>query len=315
MDDVEYRSLGRSGLEVSAISFGGWLTLGGQVDDDTGLALLARAVERGINFIDLADVYAGGRAEEVAGRFIAQHGHRHRLVLSSKVFWPQSDDPNDRGLSRKHIFESLHRSLKRLGTDYLDLYFCHREDGSTPLDETARAMDDAIRQGKVLYWGTSCWQPATLLKVHGLTRLRGWTPPTAEQPPYNLLDRHIEKRVVPVARSTGMGLVTWSPLAEGILTGKYDRDLPERSRAHIRPQIRDRLTDEVRSRIRKLGEMAAQRGLTSAQLTLAWLLGRPGISSVITGASRLEQLEENLAATEVHLDDADVKRISELFPA
>lgn len=310
---MEYRRVGSSGLRVSAISLGGWLTFGGSVEEGEARRVLDAAIEGGINFVDLADVYAKGRAEETVGRFL-EGRRRQELVLSSKAFWPMSEDVNDRGLSRKHLFESVEGSLRRLNTDYLDLYFCHREDPETPLDETLRAMEDLVRQGKVLYWGTSCWSPATLIKAQGIARLRGWTPPLVEQPRYNLLDRHIEKRIVPVTRSAGMGLVVWSPLAGGALTGKYDDGVPAGSRGAETSWLDDALTDENLPKLRRLSALASERGCAPAQLALAWALARPGITSVITGASRAEQVHENLRALEIEVDDELDSELDALFP-
>ena len=310
---MEYRRVGSSGLKVSAISLGGWLTFGGSVEEAEARRVLDAAIDAGINFIDLADVYAKGRAEETVGRFL-EGRRRQGLVLSSKAFWPMSEDVNDRGLSRKHLFESIEGSLRRLGTDYLDLYFCHREDPDTPLDETLRAMEDLVRQGKVLYWGTSCWSPATLIKAQGVARLRGWTPPLVEQPRYNLLDRHIEKRIVPVTRSAGMGLVVWSPLAGGALTGKYDDGIPPGSRGAETSWLDDALTEENLPKLRRFSALAAERGCAPAQLALAWALTRPGITSVITGASRAEQVEENVRALEIEVDETLAAELDALFP-
>ena len=227
---MEHRRLGNTGLKVSAVSIGGWLTFGKSVDEEATRRISRAAIDGGVSFVDLADVYGpDGAAERTVGAILPDY-RRSALVISSKVFWPTGEGPNDRGLSRKHIMESCERSLKRLGTDYIDLYFCHREDPETPLEETARAMDDLVRQGKILYWGTSCWSASTLLKTHALAGLRGLYAPVVEQPRYNLLRRDVERRVMPVAKRLGMGLVVWSPLASGALTGKYDEGVPEGSR-------------------------------------------------------------------------------------
>lgn len=311
---MEYRRLGNTGLEVSALSIGGWLTHGGSIDEATSHEVLARAEDGGMNYVDLADVYANGRAEEVFGRFLKDR-ERHRFVIASKVFWPMSDDPNDRGLSRKHIVESVERSLKRLGTDYLDLYFCHREDPDTPLTETMRAMEDLVRQGKVLYWGTSCFSPSTLLEAQGKARLRGWTPPVVEQPPYSLLDRHIEKRVVPLCRTAGMGVVVFSPLAGGALTGKYDDGTaPDGSRGAQTKWLDEVLTPENLPKLRRFSALARERDVAPAQLALAWAMAQPGISSVITGATSVAQVEQNLGALDVDIDDGLARELDELFP-
>lgn len=222
---MNYRKMGRTGLKISSVSIGGWLTLGGSVGSEDSARILRRAVDGGVNFIDLADVYSAGAAEQVAGAAI-QGIDRSSLVLSSKVFGRMGDGPNERGLSRKHIIESCEASLRRLGTDYLDLYFCHRPDPETPLEETVRAMDDLVHRGKVHYWGTSVWPAELLDDAHDLCDRRGFYPPLVEQPQYSLLERGIEASVLPAARRLGMGLVVWSPLAGGLLTGKYDDGVP-----------------------------------------------------------------------------------------
>jgi aryl-alcohol dehydrogenase-like predicted oxidoreductase len=311
---MEYRKLGSSGLRVSAVSLGGWLTLGGSVDEETGRAIVRAALDAGINFIDLADVYSHGEAERFVGRLLGELERDH-LVLSSKCFWPMSEDPNDRGLSRKHIVRSVERSLKNLGTDHLDLFFCHREDPEVPLDETVRALDDLVHQGKILYWGTSCWKPATLLKAHGLCGLRGLYAPIVEQPKYNLLERTIEKRLMPVARRLGMGLVVWSPLAGGLLTGKYDDGAPEGSRGATSEWLSGLMTEGTLGRTRSFSRWARDAGYDPAQLALAWILARSEISSVITGATRPEHVTTAAAAAELRLPDDVLAELDRQFPA
>ncbi len=315
---MEYRRVGRSGLRVSAVSVGGWLTLGASVDHDAAAEILEAAVEGGVNFIDLADIYAFGAAESAAGRFLERYcatpgNQRSDLVISSKAFWPMSDDPNDQGLSRKHLFESVDKSLRRLHTDYLDIYFCHRFDPDTPLAETARAMNDLVAKGKVLYWGTSVWTAAQLTEVTDLCERRGWVLPIVEQPRYNLVDRSIEDEVLPAVRDLGMGLVCWSPLAQGLLTGKYDGGVPEGSRGSTTQWLDNTLTEANLARVRELTAIAADLGVEVGSLALAWLLLRPGITSVITGATRPEQVRANLSAATIELDDEVVARIGRLF--
>ena len=302
---MPYRRLGEAGIKVSALSLGGWTTFGSSVTDSaTAAAILRAAYEAGVTFFDIADVYARGEAERVMGAVLRQFP-RHELVISSKVFWPMSDDVNDRGLSRKHILESVDKSLKRIGTDYLDLYFCHRFDADTPLEETARAMDDLIRQGKVLYWGTSEWTGAQLRAAHAVAERRNLSGPAVEQPQYNLLVRDkVEGDVRPAASELGMGLVVWSPLASGVLTGKYDDGIPPGTRLDRIEWLRGSgLTDERRARVKRFGQLAADAGISRARLALAWTLAQPGVSSVITGATAPEQLTENLAALSVTLSD------------
>jgi voltage-dependent potassium channel beta subunit len=298
---MEYRQLGNHGLKVSELSLGAWVTFGGQVGEDASRECILAAYETGVNFFDNADVYAGGNAETVMGKVIKDL-KRTDLVISSKVFWPTGDGPNDRGLSRKHIMESVHASLRRLGTDYVDLYFCHRYDPEVPVEEVVRAMDDLVHQGKVLYWGTSEWRGGQISHAVGLARQWGLYPPAVEQPQYHMFQRHIvETELVEAAQQHGVGLVTWSPLASGILTGKYNDGFPEDSRmAH--PDytwLQEFVSEERIAKVRQLAEVAQELGVSTAQLALAWLLRLPEISSVITGASRASQVRENLKAAEL----------------
>lgn len=309
---MKYRQVGKSGLKVSEISIGGWLTFGSSVHDETAHDILALAVERGINFIDVADIYAKGESERVVGEFIKDLD-RTKLVISSKTYWPMSQDVNDRGLSRKHIMESVEKSLKRLNTDYLDIYFCHRFDDDTPLDETLRAMDDLVRQGKILYWGTSMWSDTQLQDAHTLASKYNAYAPTVEQPRYNLIHREIESGVLPKASELGMGLVVWSPLAQGLLTGKYDNGIPEGSRAANSNWLEGDLTDANIAASRKFTQIAGDLGVKPSQLALAWCLTHDTVSSVITGASSRAQLEENLAATEIELDTETLSTLDTLF--
>lgn len=297
---MHYRRLGRTGLKVSEISLGAWVTFGNQIDEQTAIDLIHAAFEQGVNFFDNADMYANGRAEVVMGQAIKDLP-REALVLSSKVFWPTMPGPNGRGLSRKHIFESVHASLRRLGTDYLDLYFCHRYDPDTPLEEVVRAMDDLIHQGKVLYWGTSEWEASQIAQAWGVARQFGLTPQVVEQPQYNLFRRQrVEMDLAPLCREFGIGLTTWSPLYYGILTGKYNAGIPEGSRAARDEMswIRDEITPDRVAMVRRLSELGEELDLTPAQLAIAWVLRRKEVSSVITGATRLEQLDENLETAE-----------------
>ncbi|GAP09890.1 predicted oxidoreductase [Bellilinea caldifistulae] len=314
---MHYRRLGRTGLKVSEISLGAWLTFGNQIDEQTAVDLVHAAYEHGVNFFDNADVYANGQAEIVMGKAIKSL-QRETLVISSKVFWPTFPGPNGRGLSRKHIFESIHASLRRLGTDYVDLYFCHRYDPDTPFEEVARAMDDLVHQGKVLYWGTSEWEAYQIAEVYSACREFGLVPPSMEQPQYNLFHRkRVEDHIMPLARDLGMGLTTFSPLYFGILTGKYNDGIPAGSRASHEDMawLRERITPERIAIVRQLTALAQELGLTTSQLAIAWVLRRKEVSSVITGASRLEQLDENLAAAEAveKLTNDILERIDALF--
>lgn len=310
---MEYRRMGRSGLKLSAISLGAWVTFGNQIDDETARRILLRAYELGVNFFDNADVYAGGKAESVMGSIIAELP-REALVVSSKVYWPTLPGVNGRGLSRKHIMESCHGSLRRLGTEYLDLYFCHRYDPETPVDEVVRAMDDLVRQGKVLYWGTSEWRAWQLGEAFAHARQGGLYPPAVEQPEYSVLVRQIvEGELVQASRDFGFGMVTWSPLRSGVLSGKYAKGIPQDSRMATKGYewLRDLLTGPALEAARGLGELAAELGITLPQLAIGWLLRLPEVTSVITGATRAEHVEDNVGALQAlpHLTPEVLERI------
>lgn len=309
---MDYRKLGNSGLKLSALSLGSWLTLGDAVDEPGAQKIIDTAIGNGINFFDMADAYAHGEAEKQLGKLLKSH-KRSQLVLSSKLFWPMSDDPNDRGLSRKHIFESVHRSLNNLETDYLDIYFCHREDTETPIEETVMAMDDLIRQGKILYWGTSMWSLRTLKKAVSFANKHCLHAPVVEQPPYNLLERWVEKKTSNYKR-LGIGLVSWSPLAGGVLTGKYATGIPSGSRGDTTDWIKDQLSEKNLAKTRAFSLLATEMNIKPAQLALAWLLQNQAISSIITGASNAEQLEGNLKAIDVTIPDGINQKILKLFP-
>ena len=265
---MKYRRVGRSGLKISEVSLGAWLTYGGAVASEKTQPIVRKAIELGVNFIDLADAYARGGAEEVIGQILRDY-RRGDLVISSKLFWPMSDNPNDRGLSRKHIMESVERSLRRLGTDYLDMYFCHRFDPDTEVEETVRAMDDLVHQGKVLYWGTSVWEAAQIEQAVGIAREYRAYLPAVEQPRYHMLDRHIEPEVMPTCDRLGMGMVVWSPLGQGLLTGKYNEEIPEGSRGQTSMWLKPELTDANIAKVRRLTELAKDLGITMGQLALA----------------------------------------------
>lgn len=316
-DSMPYRRLGNAGLKVSVLSLGGWTTFGGSVMSQRDAdAILRAAFDAGVNFFDIADVYARGEAERMMGAALRELP-RHELVLSSKVFWPMSDDVNDRGLSRKHIFESVEKSLRRIKTDYLDLYFCHRFDPETPVEETVRAMDDLVRQGKILYWGTSEWTGDQLREARVIADARNAYAPVVEQPQYSLLARkRFEREVLPAAQETGMGLVVWSPLASGVLTGKYDAGIPHGSRLERIEWLRGMfLNGDNLGRLQQFKVLADDVGVPRSQLALAWALARPGVSSVITGATTVSQLEENLGALAVQLTDGLSQRLDAIFPA
>ncbi len=311
---MQYRRLGKAGTKVSTIALGGWTTFGGSIQEmDLAEEIIVSAYESGINFYDIADVYARGESEKMMGKVLARFP-RHTLVISSKVFGEMSDDVNDRGLSRKHIMESIDRSLRNIGTDYLDIYYCHRYDEETPLEETVRAMDDLIRRGKVLYWGTSEWSAARIAEAYGIARQYNLYPPQVEQPGYHMMRRQrVEVDLLPVAEALGIGLTIFSPLANGLLTGKYDDDLP----AGTRFANRDKLGDDFeakRERVRMLKPIADDLGITRAELVLAWCLRLPAVSSVITGATKKSQIESNVRAAEVQLSDEIIARIDAVMP-
>lgn len=319
---MEYRYLGSTGLQVSALSFGAWVTFGGQLDEEQALAIMETAIQGGVNFFDNAEAYGRGQAETIMGHVIKRAGwKRSDLVLSTKIFWGGTG-PNDRGLSRKHILEGLEASLARLQTPYVDLIFCHRPDPYTPIEETVRAMNNVIDQGKAFYWGTSEWSASQIMQAWAIARREHLIPPAMEQPQYNMFHRErVEREYAPLYREIGLGTTIWSPLAGGLLTGKYNQGIPEGSRASLEEYewLRERYTSpEARERIAKvqaLTPIAEELGCSMAQLALAWCLKNPHVSTVITGASRLEQVTQNLGALEVvdRLDDEVMARIETIL--
>lgn len=314
---MHYRRLGRSGLKVSEISLGTWLTVGGQLDEARSKKLIRAAYDQGINYFDSADINGNGETELVLGKAITGLP-RSELVLSSKVFYPTSGGPNGRGLSRKHILESLHTSLRRMGTDYLDLYFCHRYDPDTPIEEVVRTMDILIRQGKILYWGTSEWENYQIAQAIGTARENYLTPPSMEQPQYNMFCRdNVEVKLAPLCKDAGLGLTVWGPLQFGILSGKYNDGIPAGSRADHEEMgwMQDDLNPDRIAIVRKLTALASSMGVTTAQLAIAWLLRRKEVSSVVTGATNSDQLHDNLTASEAleKLTDPVLERIERIL--
>lgn len=312
---MNHRFLGRSGLKVSEISYGNWITHGSQIDDDTALGCVHAALDVGITTFDTADVYANTRAEEVLGRALAGQ-RREGLEICTKVYWPTGPGPNDRGLSRKHIMESIDGSLRRLRTDYVDLYQAHRYDHQTPLEETMQAFADVVRHGKALYIGVSEWTAEQIRAAHALARELG-IQLVSNQPQYSLLWRVIEGEVVPTCRELGIGQIVWSPIAQGVLTGKYlpGQPPPEQSRATDEVGggfVRRFLRDEVLERVQQLRPVAQDCGLTMAQLAVAWVLANDNVASAIVGATRPEQLRENVAASGVTLEPQLLARIDEI---
>jgi voltage-dependent potassium channel beta subunit len=311
---MEYRRLGDSGLRVSEIALGSWLTFGDSVDLAGTTACVRAALDCGVNFLDTADVYNHGEAEKALGTTVKRLGLRRQdLVISSKVFWPMSEDVNDRGLSRKHIMESIDASLHRLGTDYLDIYFCHRYDPSTPVEEVVRAMDDVVHQGKALYWGTSVWPAAKIEQAVGIARQTNCYQPRVEQPRYNLLDRHVEPEILPTCASHGMGVTVYSPLSQGVLTGKYNDGIPTGSRGERGGEIEALLTEKNIAQARRLTQLARDLNLEPSQLALAWVLRRPEVSTVIVGATRPEHISSAVKASGATLTDAVLERIETIL--
>ncbi len=311
---MEYRRLGRSGLKLSALSYGAWVTFGRQVDTADARELLALARDHGVNYFDNSETYAAGEAERVMGRALAELGWpRDSWCVSSKVYFgvPRDPLPTQRGLSRKHVTEACHQALKRLRVDYLDLYFCHRPDAETPVEETVWAMDTLIRQGKVLYWGTSEWPADRIREAYAIAERHHLHAPSMEQPEYNLFHRErVEREYLPLYGQFGMGTTIWSPLASGVLTGKYADGIPAGSRADQAGYewLRDRILADAdrHAAIARLLPVAADLGITPAQLAIAWCLKNPHVSTVMLGASKGEQLAQNLdAMTALDLLDAE----------
>jgi voltage-dependent potassium channel beta subunit len=312
---MEYRRMGKAGLKLSALSLGAWVTYGGQVGEDTAEQCMTAAYEHGVNFFDNAEGYAAGNAEVVMGNVIKKLGwRRESVVVSTKIFWG-GDGPNDTGLSHKHVIEGVNSALRRLQMDYVDLVFCHRPDPETPIEETVRAMDIVIKQGKAFYWGTSEWSAAEIMAADGIARQYGLTPPSMEQPQYNMLWRdRFEREYAPLYRDLGYGTTIWSPLASGVLTGKYNDGIPEGSRASLQGYewLRNSaVTPERIEKVKQLKPIADELGCTTAQMALAWCLANPNVSTVITGASRAEQVHENMKALDVlpKLTDQVLERI------
>ena len=300
---MEYRHLGRSGLKVSALSYGAWVTFGDQIDVDRAAECMQIAYDHGVNFFDNAEAYAGGQAEEMMGDIIQQKGwSRSDLVVSTKIFWG-GDGPNDVGLSRKHVIEGTKAALRRLKMDVVDLVYCHRPDPETPMEETVRAMSHLVDRGYAFYWGTSEWTAEQIRHAAGIARRENLIPPTMEQPQYNMFHREkVEREFAPLYDDLGLGTTTWSPLASGVLTGKYNDGIPDDSRLATEGYewLREAVlqTDRL-EKVRALTEIAEEVDCTTAQLALAWCLQNPNVSSVITGATKPHQVEENMQALDV----------------
>ncbi len=304
---MEYRRLGKAGLQVSALSFGSWVTFAHQIGDNVAEECMKVAYDNGINFFDNAEAYASGKSELVMGNILKKmNWDRTTYIVSSKVFWG-GKLPNQMGLSRKHVIEACNNALKRLQLDYLDLYYCHRPDKNTPIEETVRAMHDLIQQGKVLYWGTSEWSAQEIMEAYGVARQYNLTPPTMEQPEYNMFHRErFEVEYSKLYTEIGLGTTIWSPLASGVLTGKYNTEIPKDTRIQL-PNMEwlkeaTVISEEAKNNIqkaRKLSTLAHDLNTNLPRLALAWCLKNKNVSSVITGASKVEQLKDNLLALEV----------------
>jgi voltage-dependent potassium channel beta subunit len=313
---MEYRFLGKSGLKVSALSFGAWVTFQDQLDVDKAHECMKTAFDAGVNFFDNAEVYAGGMAEIIMGQVLKKAGwKRSDLVISTKIFWggtpqgpgqPSKPGPNDRGLSRKHIIEGTDAALQRLDLEYVDLLYCHRPDIDTPIEETVWAMNHVLQQGKALYWGTSEWSAAQIRRAYDIARREHLIPPTMEQPQYNMFCRdRVEAEYAPLYDEIGLGTTIWSPLASGILTGKYNDGIPQGSRLSLenyqwlKPELESEAGRAKVAKVKQLTPLAEELGCTMAQLAIAWCLTNDDISTVITGASRPEQITENMAALKI----------------
>jgi len=316
---MEYRHVGKWGVKVSSLGLGSYLTIGYKCSDATSRELVKIAYDNGINFFDTANAYNKGQAEKVLGRCLKDYP-RSSVFLLTKVFAPMGTGPNDCGLSYKHIFEQCHASLKRLGMDYVDVYMCHRPDPETPLEETVRAMEDLARQGKILYWGISEWPSTLIVEAQSVARSLGARPMSVSQPRYNLLHRYPESDLFPITDKQGIGNVTFSPLAHGMLTGKY---VPgERAARGTRAADPDQNTvmmklywkEENKKRAQRLVKLAGQMGVSAAQLVVAWCLRRPEVSSVILGARKISQLKENLKAAQVKIPRDVLDKLDKLYP-
>lgn len=318
---MQYRKLGKWGIKLSEIALGSWMTdLTGTAACDTAKATLKLAFDKGVNFFDCADAYSGGAAERFLGSLLKEYP-RHSYVVSSKVFFPMGPGPNDGGLSRKHIVEQLDQSLKNMGLDYLDLYFCHRPDPDTPIEETIRTLDDMVQAGKILYYGVSEWTPAQIAEALGVVEYYKLRPLAVIQPQYHMMDRFIEDEIMGLCERNGVGITCFSPLSQGLLTGKYRKGqpIPEGSRAthQADKQINNMLTEENLNKVEQLLEVADQLGVSLALLALSWILRKNCVTSVITGASRPEQLEKNLAASGFVIPEdalAEIEKILDYRP-
>ncbi len=313
---MKYRRLGNSGLKVSEISLGSWLTYGKSVEDDTAIKTIRRAYELGINSFDSANVYEQGQGEKVMAKALSVFP-RESYVITTKAFWPMGDGPNDRGLSRKHVFEQLHASLKRMELDYVDIFYCHRYDPEAPVEETLRTIDDLIRQGKVLYAGVSEWTAAQIEEAVAVADRYLLDRIVVNQPVYNMLNRYIEPEIIPVSEKYGIGQIVFSPLAQGLLTGKYrGGQIPAGTRAsnpEINAWIKELIASGVMAKVDALEDLAGELGITFVEMALAWILRQPNVASALVGASRPDQIEANVKAVDVELSPETFEKIEEIL--
>ena len=315
-ENVKYRRLGNSGLKVSEISLGSWLTYGKSVEDDIAIKTIRRAYELGINSFDSANVYEQGQGEKVMAKALSVFP-RESYVITTKAFWPMGDGPNDRGLSRKHVFEQLHASLKRMELDYVDIFYCHRYDPEAPVEETLRTIDDLIRQGKVLYAGVSEWTAAQIEEAVAVADRYLLDRIVVNQPVYNMLNRYIEPEIIPVSEKYGIGQIVFSPLAQGLLTGKYrGGQIPAGTRAsnpEINAWIKELIASGVMAKVDALEDLAGELGITFVEMALAWILRQPNVASALVGASRPDQIEANVKAVDVELSPETFEKIEEIL--
>lgn len=320
---MEYRNMGRTGLQLSVLSLGSWVSFHKQISDATADELMGIAYDNGVNFFDNAEVYALGESEKMMGRVLKnKKWDRTSYTVSSKAFWGwrgKENKPNQKGLSRKHLVEACHEALERLQLDYLDIYFCHRPDKTTPIAETVWTMHNLIQQGKILYWGTSEWSGVEIMEAHRVADQHHLIGPVVEQPQYNMFERNkLENEFGMVFKTVGMGTTIWSPLASGLLSGKYNNGLPEGSRFALEgfEWLKDRLMQEsMLAKVKLLAELSAELGITTAQLSIAWCIRNPHVTTAILGATKKEQLIENLGALDAYakLTDEVMKRIDEIM--
>ena len=320
--EMEYRRLGKSGLKVSVFSFGSWVTFSNQLNEKAATELMEYAYDNGINFFDNAEIYANGNSEIIMGKILKKTGwSRDTYILSSKVFWG-GEKPTQIGLSRKHITDGCHAALKRLQVEYIDLFFCHRPDPETPIEETVRAMDVLIQQGKVLYWGTSEWEAEQITEAYEIAEKFNLTPPTMEQPEYNLFNRvKIEKDYLPLYKEYGLGTTIWSPLASGLLTGKYNHGFPSNSRVYVKgyewlkEQFESEETIQKIGKVKALEPIAEKLNISLTQLSLGYCLKNTNVSTVILGATKKKQLEENLTTLSIvdKITDSTIKDINKVL--